>query len=81
MLSLELLDSIDRYLIGVTSPHDLEGWVVANLQRVMDSADPKAIRIANEIDALFVELGEGIINLDTLRDRLGDLMAETSTYS
>ncbi len=55
--------------------------MVANLQRVMDSADPKAIRMANEIDALFVELGEGIINLDTFRDRLGNLVAETSTPS
>ena len=81
MLLLELLDSVNRYLIGVLSAHDLEGWVVANLQRVMDSGDPKAIRIANEIDALFVELGEGIINLDTLRDQLGNLVAETSTHS
>ena len=81
MLLLELLDSIDRYLIGISGVHDLEEWVVANLQRILDSGDDEAIRLVNEVDASLVEMGEGLIDPVTLHSHLDTLVREARTIS
>lgn len=73
---LELLNEIDHYLIGLSSDRHLESWVVSNLQRVLDSGDTVAIRLANEVDVSFIEAGEGIIDWAVLKDRLESLMRE-----
>jgi hypothetical protein len=80
-LRSELIDNIEHYLKGVLSDDDLEGWVVANLQRALDSGDTKALHLVNEIDASFVEVGEGIISQEDLRNRLHDLVREVKTHS
>jgi hypothetical protein len=80
-LRSELIDNIEHYLKGVLSDDDLEGWVVANLQRALDSGDTKALHLVNEIDASFVEVGEGIISQEDLRNRLHDLVREVRTHS
>jgi hypothetical protein len=72
----EILDQIDSYLTGASSDRQLEGWIVANLQRFLDSGDTEAIRLADEIDASFIEVGEGIIDQTILQRRFDDLLSE-----
>lgn len=77
----ELLNEIDRYLIGVSSDRDLESWVVANLQRILDSGDTGATHLANEVDALFIDMGESIIDQATLINRLDSLVRKARTLA
>jgi hypothetical protein len=79
-LRSELIEEIERYLAGKSGDRDLESWVVANLQRALDSGDAKALHLVNEIDASFIEVGEGIIDRVELRNRLNDLVREVKTY-
>jgi hypothetical protein len=76
---LDLLHEVDRYLTGASNDRDLEAWVVGNLQRILDSGDATTIHLANEIDALFVEVGEGIIDQPLLKDRLQSLKREAAS--
>ena len=69
----EILDQIDTYLTGASSDRQLEGWIVANLQRILDSGDTEAIRLADEIDASFIEVGEGIIDQSFLHRRFEEI--------
>lgn len=66
----EILQHIRDYINGLSSLQALEEWLLANLQQVLDSGDNDAIRIANELDAGIVELGENLIDESALRDNL-----------
>ena len=77
----ELLDELNKYLTGGSSGDRLEDWVVGHLQLILDSRDTRAIGIANEIDACFVELGEGIIDLAAFNDRLSGLAYQSAAAS
>jgi hypothetical protein len=79
-LRSELIDKVEHYLKGALSDDNLEDCVVANLQRALDSGDAKAIHLVNEIDASFIEVGEGIISREELRNRLNDLVREVKTH-
>jgi hypothetical protein len=79
-LRSELIDKVENYLTGKSSDRELEGWVVANLQRALDSGDTKALHLVNEIDASFIEVGEGIISREDLRNCLYDLVREVKTH-
>lgn len=78
-LYFELLEKLRQYLAGKSSDRDLEVWLVAHLQRILDSGDGTAIGLANEIDAAIVEVGEGIIHRATLYSRLYALVHNTPT--
>jgi hypothetical protein len=79
-LRSELIDKVENYLTGKSSDRELEGWVVANLQRALDSGDTKALHLVNEIDASLIEVGEGIISREDLRHCLCDLVREVKTH-
>jgi hypothetical protein len=79
-LRSELIDKVEHYLTGKSSDRELEGWVVANLQRILNSGDTVAIHLADEVDASLVEVGEGIIDRAELRSRLNDLVREVKTH-
>ena len=66
----QLLMYIDRYLTGRCSLREFETWLLANLQGILDSGDQAALEVANQVDADLVELGEGLIDEVTLRERL-----------
>ena len=72
----EIVEKIDSYLNGLSSDRQLEGWIVANLQRILDSGDTEAIRLADEVDASFIEVGEGIIDQSILHRRFDDLVRD-----
>ena len=75
-LRSELIDKIEHYLAGKSRDRDLESWVVANLQRALDSGDATALHLVNEVDASFIEVGEGIIDQSELNARLNNLVRE-----
>ena len=66
----QLMQCIENSLGERHSLQDLEKWLVGHLQEILDSGDETAIRIADEIDADLVCLGEGLIDEATFRSRL-----------
>ena len=77
----ELLNRIDSYLLLHCTLRDLEAWLLSNLQRILDSGEEAAIELANEVDADFVQLGEGLIDELTFRERLQGYAGIRSTVS
>lgn len=74
-----LLQTLVQYLGGSRSTSELEEWLVGNLQGFLDSEDKSAIELANQIDALFVELSEGLISEGQLRDSISRIVASHET--
>lgn len=81
MMFHELLEQIEGYLNAVYTLKDLEGWLLSNLQRILDSGDRKAIELADELDADLVELSEGLIDEKTIRERLEDTVRLEATIT
>ena len=77
----QLLDRIDCYLLLRCTVRDLETWLVSSLQEILNSGDSKAIEVANEVDADLVELGEGLIDELTFRERLEGYIRACETIS
>ena len=75
-LRSELIKETKHYLSGKSGDHDLESWVVGNLQRALNSGDAAALHLVNEVDVSFIEVGEGIIDRAELNARLNDLVRE-----
>ena len=75
-LRSDLIREIEHYLAGKSRDRDLESWVVANLQRALHSGDATALHLVNEVDASFIEVGEGIIDRAELHARFSDLVRE-----
>ena len=67
---VQLLNRIDGYVLSRCTLRDLETWLLSNLQQILDSGEKAAIDLANEVDADLVELGEGLIDELTFRERL-----------
>jgi len=77
----ELLNHIDSYLLGQSTLQHLEEWLLSNLQNILDSADQKAIDLANKIDADLVELAQGLIEESTIREYLQGYLMDSQTTS
>ena len=74
-----LLDRIDRYLVGELTARNLERWLLANLQGLIDSGDEKVLALANKVDAGFVQLDENIIDLVEFHASLDGLLRNART--
>ena len=70
-----LMAQLERYLNEQCSLEEVDTWVMAHLQAILDSGDPKAIDITNEVDADIIEVGEGLIDDATLRERFQHYLA------
>jgi hypothetical protein len=77
----QLLNYIERYLIAHCTLRDLEAWLLSNLQKILDSDDETVIEVANQVDADLIELGEGLIDEATLRERLESYIRFRETIS
>lgn len=64
-----------QYLGGARTISELEEWLVGNLQGLLDSRDNGAIELANQVDALLVEMSEGLISEAQLRDSISTILA------
>ncbi|MDY6908266.1 MAG: hypothetical protein SV910_08615 [Chloroflexota bacterium] len=75
----ELLNNIQLYLNGYCTLHELEVWLLSNLQSLLDSGNKAAIQIANDLDADLIQLSEAIIDENTIRDRLQGYLSQENT--
>jgi len=78
-MSSELLSFIFRYLNGLCTLDELESWLLANLQEILDSDDPADIEMANKIDADLLELAEGLIDDAEFIQHLQVFLTDTDT--
>ena len=68
MLIAHLLRLLEGYLHRRHTLREIELWLLANLQAILDSNDQEAIQLANQVDADLVELHEGLIDETALRE-------------
>ena len=66
----QLLNYVNNYLNGYCTLKDLQTWLLSNLQRILESGDEAAEKVANQIDADLVELGEGLVDEAGVRERI-----------
>lgn len=64
------LDTLDGFLSGELSLDALQGWMLSNLQSIINSGDDEMIEAANAMDATIVDLGEGIVGDQELTDQV-----------
>jgi hypothetical protein len=74
-----LVHVLVQYLGGARSTSELEEWLLSNLQNLLDSRDDGAIQMANQVDALLVEMSEGLISEDQLRASISTILALKGT--
>lgn len=75
----ELFDMIEKYLNGGATLDEFEIWLLGNLQRILDSRDETSIRMANQIDADLMELGEGLLDNEVFREHLAGYANQART--
>ncbi|MDO8137788.1 MAG: hypothetical protein Q6354_09120 [Candidatus Brocadiales bacterium] len=75
----QLLNYMDSYLVSECSLQDLESWLLSNLQKILDSGDEAATKVANQVDADLVELNEGLIDETVFRNKLESLLRQRET--
>lgn len=76
-----LLSHLETYLNDGCSLQELERWLVAHLQEILDARNQAAIELANQIDASLVEFSAGALDEVTLRQRLDGLLRLEKTFS
>jgi len=75
----ELITRLNRYANRELLSADFEDWLVANLQRILDSRDQDVIDLANRLDGLFVEMSEGLITEEQLQEYATQILRERDT--
>ena len=76
-----LLSHLETYLNDGCPLQELERWLVAHLQEILDARDQAAIELANQIDAALVEFSAGVLDEVTLRQRLDGLLRLEKTIA
>ena len=70
MVLTHLRASLGRYLNQQGSLRDVEEWLLAHLQDILDSGNQQAIELANQVDADLVEFSEELIDEAMFQERL-----------
>ena len=65
-----LLKHLDNFLLGSETVEDIEVWLTANLDEILDSRDALLVDLANNLESDLIEYGEDVLNEETLRDRI-----------
>lgn len=78
MVDQLLRQRIILYLNRSIGLQELEEWVVANLQSILNYGSDKAKQLANEIDADVVFIGEGLFTENELRNKLLNAVVDSS---
>jgi hypothetical protein len=76
-----LLSHLETYLNDGCPLQELERWLVAHLQEILDARDQAAIELANQIDAALVEFSAGVLDEVALRQQLDGLLRLEKTIS
>jgi len=76
-----LLTHLETYLNDSCPLQQVEEWVVAHLQEILNSGDQEAIQLANQVDAALVEFSAGALDEVVLRQRLESLVRLENTIA
>lgn len=76
-----LLSHLETYLNDGCPLQELERWLVAHMQKILDARDQTVIELANQIDAALVEFSAGVLDEVALRQRLDGLLRLERTIS
>ena len=79
MLLTHLRASLERYLNQQGSLRDVEVWLLAHLQEILESGNQQVVELANQVDADLVEFGEGLLDEAILQDRFARYLAVSIT--
>ena len=79
MLHDQILEQLKQFEYGLVDEKKLEEWVLSHLQQILDSGENRAIELANDLDALFIQEGEGIISSAEIRQNIAMLFAREMT--
>ncbi|MBI2170851.1 MAG: hypothetical protein HYU30_02355 [Chloroflexi bacterium] len=71
----EILDQVEAYLGGLTTLRELEFWVMDSFDAVMGMGDWDAMVLANDLDADLVEVKQGRLSEDALKDSLREKLS------
>jgi len=74
MFHQKILNQLKKFSSGALDNQAVEQWVLSNYQQILDSGEETAIRLANDINSLFVEQGEDLLSVDELESALIDLL-------
>ena len=66
MFRHKIIEELRYYVKGRANAEALEQWLLAHYQLILDSGERDAINLCNEINALFIELGEDVISREEL---------------
>lgn len=69
------------YLTKERSFQGIETWLVEHLQEILDAPDKNAIELANKVDAMLIEVGEGLLTEEEFRASLSKLIQENHHLS
>ena len=61
-----LRNKLLELLIGDLTLKNFQEWLLASLQKILDSNDSVTVDIANEMDANLIAVGEGLLDFNTL---------------
>lgn len=75
-----LLRYVSDFLAGRSTRTDLERWLLANLQALIESGDQNVVALANEIDADLIALNERLIDTTTFVERLQAYLSREDTH-
>ena len=75
----EILRVFRNYISRTIRLTDLEDWLLSHLQAIIHSGDQEAIGMADQVDALLVEIGAGVTSEEELFKRISGLLSEAET--
>lgn len=76
----ELLAEIGRYVAGESGVNDLQGWLVAHLQAIVESSDQVAIKVANQLDVDLIHLTDGVVSEQSVWEHLVEVIREHDPF-
>ena len=77
----QLATVLNRFSIGASALDEVQSWLLAHLQAILDSQDALAIEAANELDSDLVQLGEQLIDEATFFGRIETWLSRLQTIS
>jgi hypothetical protein len=78
-LRSEFVTRLEHFLSGSMTLVELQEWVLANLQAILDSGDSTIIEAANKIDADLIGINEGLIDESSFMETLHGLRDKLQT--
>jgi hypothetical protein len=79
MMHDQILEQLKQFEFGQLNDKKLEEWLLSHLQLILDSREDRAIDLANELDALFIQEHEGLVSAEEMRFHIDALFTRELT--